>query len=299
MERRAEKEDNPEERSFNKKDFFRLSAFIESTTGIKVPESKKTMLEARLQRRLRFLGLPSLDRYCAYLFSKKGMQDESVHLIDAVATNKTDFFREPEHFNYLTDLVLPELTRLYGIGTRKALKVWSAGCSTGEEAYTLAMVLGEFAGAYPGFSFSVLGTDISTKVLEIAGTGVYEERSAEPIPLELKKRYLLRSKERALVKVAPEIRKMVDFRRVNLMDEGYGMREMHVIFCRNVIIYFTRHTQILLLQRLCRCLAPGGYIFMGHSETLHGMALPLTPVAAAIYRKSDEYPQENKRPDHR
>jgi chemotaxis protein methyltransferase CheR len=290
MERRAEKNDIPEERSFNKKDFSRLSAFIESTTGIKVPESKKTMLEARLQRRLRILGLSSLDQYCAYLFSKKGMQDELIHMIDAVATNKTDFFREPEHFDYLTGQVLPELTSLYEIGARKTLKVWSAGCSTGEEAYTLAMVLSEFACECPGFSFSVLATDISTKVLKIARTGVYDEQSAEPIPLELRRRYLLRSKERALVKVDPEITKLVDFRRVNLMDEEYGMREVHVIFCRNVIIYFTRPTQILLLRRLCRCLAPGGYIFMGHSETLHGMALPLTPVAAAIYRKTDGYP---------
>jgi chemotaxis protein methyltransferase CheR len=288
MERRAEKGIILEEPGLNKKDFFRLSAFIESTTGIRIPESKKTMLEARLQKRLRSLHLSSFDQYCAYCFSKKGMQDESIHMIDAVATNKTDFFREPEHFDYLSDLVLPELIRPYGIGIRKTLKVWSAGCSTGEEAYTLAMVLSEFASVCPGFSFSVLATDISTKVLEIAKTGVYEEQSAEPIPLELKRKYLLRSKERVLVKVAPEIRKMVDFRRVNLMDEEYGMPEMHVIFCRNVIIYFNRHTQILLLQRLCRRLAPGGYIFMGHSETLHGMPLPLMSVAAAIYRKTDK-----------
>ena len=288
MERRAEKGWNPEEPGLKEKDFSRLSGFIESTTGIRIPESKKTMLEARLQRRLRSLRLYSFDEYCAYLFSKKGMREESIHMIDAVATNKTDFFREPEHFDYLTDRVLPELLQLYGLGIRKTLKVWSAGCSTGEEAYTLAMVLSEFASVCPGFSFSVLATDISTKVLEIAKTGVYEEQSAEPIPLELKRKYLLRSKERVLVKVAPEIRKMVDFRRVNLMDEEYGMPEMHVIFCRNVIIYFNRHTQILLLQRLCRRLAPGGYIFMGHSETLHGMPLPLIPVAAAIYRKTDE-----------
>ncbi len=290
MERRAEKERNPEREGLNEKDFLRLSRFIESTTGIKVPASKKTMLEARLQKRLRFLGLPSLDGYCAYLFSEKGLRDESIRLIDAVATNKTDFFREPEHFAYLADSVLPELVRLYGIGVRKALRVWSAGCSTGEEVYTLAMVLGECAAACPGFSFSVLGTDISTKALEIARAGVYEEESAEPIPLALRKRYLLRAKEGTLIKVAPETRRTVDFRRLNLMDDEYGVREMHVIFCRNVIIYFTRHTQIMLLRRLCRCLAPGGYIFTGHSETLQGMGLPLTPVAAATYRKTDEYP---------
>ncbi len=286
MERRAEKDRNSEEPGLNKKDFFRLSAFIESTTGIKVPESKKTMLEARLQRRLRSLCLPSFDQYCAYLFSNKGMKDESVHTIDAVATNKTDFFREPEHFTCLTDLVLPELMRLYGVGIRKALRVWSAGCSTGEEAYTLAMVLSEFAARCPGFSFSVHATDISTKVLEIARTGIYEEQSVKPIPPELRRRYLLRSKERSLAKIAPEIRRLVDFRRLNLMDEKYGMPEMHVIFCRNVIIYFTRQTQIQLLQRLCRRLAPNGYIFMGHSETLHGMDVPLVQVAPTVYKKS-------------
>jgi chemotaxis protein methyltransferase CheR len=213
------------------------------------------------------------------------MQDESIHMIDAVTTNKTDFFREPEHFAYLTGQVLPELIRLYGVGIRKTLKVWSAGCSTGEEAYTLAIVLSEFAARCPGFSFSVLGTDISTKVLEIARTGVYQEQSAEPIPLELRRKYLLRSKERALVKVTPEIRRLVEFRRVNLMDEEYRIPEAQVIFCRNVIIYFTRETQILLLRRLCRRLAPGGYIFMGHSETLHGMDVPLVQAAPTVYRK--------------
>jgi len=269
-------------------DFSRLSNLIYTECGIKMPDAKKPMLEARLSKRLKALKFVSFKAYCEFLFSPQGMGDEFVSMIDVVTTNKTDFFREPHHFTYLYDVALPSLLRQRGVGTLGRLSAWSAGCSTGEEPYTLAMVLGEFAKGHPGYRFSILGTDISTRALEKAKGAVYDEERAEPVPLELKKEYLLKSRnrERKLIKICPELRSLVHFTRLNLMDDDYGMGELfHLIFCRNVIIYFDRVTQERLLKKLCRLLAPDGYMFMGHSETLNGMALPLAQCALTVYRK--------------
>ena len=274
----------------SERDFKRLSKFIHSECGIKMPDSKKTMLESRLQKRLRCLKLASFTEYCDYLFSPQGIENELVHMIDVVTTNKTDFFREPGHFDYLAQKALPELIALHGAGIRKELTVWSAGCSTGEEPYTLAIVLSEFAERCPGFKFRylILATDISTEVLEKAKHGIYEHDKVDPLPPGMKKKYLLRGKNKSsgLVRIAPELRSKVRFRRLNFLEGDFGMREhMDIIFCRNVIIYFDRPTQEKLLSRFCSHLGPGGYIFMGHSETLHGMNLPLLQVAPTIYRK--------------
>jgi chemotaxis protein methyltransferase CheR len=273
-------------------EFARYKRFIETELGIRMPPAKKLMLEARLQKRLKLLGLGSFGEYYDYVFgsaARPGDDTELVCLMDAVTTNKTDFFREPSHFDYLVGTALPELLRTSDAGTRRELAVWSAGCSTGEEPYTIAMVLSRFAGSYPGFRFSVLGTDISSRVLEAARTAIYDEEKAEPIPPDLKAIWLLRSKDRLrrLVRVAPDLRALVRFQRVNLMDDSYGLEGMmDVVFCRNVIIYFDRATQESLVGRLARCLRPGGYLFMGHSETLMGMNLPLRPAAPTVYRKT-------------
>lgn len=274
--------------SLSESDLHRLSEFIHTECGIKMPPSKKTMLEARLQKRLRFLGLSSFSQYCDYVFSPQGMESELVHMIDVITTNKTDFFREPSHFSYLTQKALPDLIVAYGAAVRKKFAIWSAGCSTGEEPYTLAIVLSEFSESYPGFTFTVLATDISTKVLEKAKTGIYEEERLEPVPAHLVKKYFLKSKnrEKKLVRIVPELRQLVKFRRLNFMDEDFGFREpINIVFCRNVIIYFDRPTQERLLNKLCRHLAPGGYVFMGHSETLNGLDVPLISVAPTVYRK--------------
>ncbi len=274
----------------SQKDFLRVSRFIHEECGIKMTESKKVMLEARFQKRLRALDMKSFGEYCDYLFSPEGMECELHHMIDAVTTNKTDFFREPSHFEFLVDIVLPEMIVLRGSSVGRKITIWSAGCSTGEEPYTLAMLINEFAerNAGCGFAWSILATDISTKVLEKAKQAVFESERVTPIPDPLKRKYLLRSKDRnrGLVRIVPELRKTVWFRRLNFMDEDFGMREMiDVIFCRNVIIYFDRPTQTRLLNKFCRQLVPGGYLFLGHSETLHGMDLPLVQVIPTIYRK--------------
>ena len=270
------------------KEFARLSEFIRSTCGIKLPLAKKTMLEGRLRKRLRTLRLQSFGRYCDYIFSSVGSESEHVHMIDAVTTNKTDFFREPGHFDYLCDMVLPELVRLHDVGSKKRLNVWSAACSTGEEPYTLAMVLSEFAQGCPGFQFSILGTDISTRVLEKARLAVYEHEKVDLIPMTLRRKYLLKSREKdkGLVRITPELRASVRFKRLNLMEDDYGIDEpVGVVFCRNVLIYFDRPTQEKLVNQLAYHLMPGGYLFVGHSESLHGMNLPLAQTATTIYRK--------------
>ncbi len=271
------------------RDFSRLGEFIHDTCGIKITPAKKVMLESRLAKRLKDLSIHSFGDYCEYLFSPRGVQDELVHMIDVVTTNKTDFFREPAHFSYLAEKAAPELINLHGAGTTRMLGVWSAGCSTGEEPYTIAMVLNELNEKYRGFRYMVLATDISTKVLDIAKLGIYSEDKVGPVPDPLKRRYLMRGKDsrRGMIRMAPELRERVNFRRLNFMEGDFGMREpMDIIFCRNVIIYFDRPTQQKLLKRFCDHLVHGGYVFMGHSETLQGMDLPLVPVAPTVYRKN-------------
>jgi chemotaxis protein methyltransferase CheR len=270
------------------RDFARFSRLVHEQCGIRLGPHKKTMLEGRLRKRLRALQADSFEDYVDFVFSQAGLRDELVHLIDVVTTNKTDFFREAAHFDFMMKNTLPELVETFGIGLTRKLRVWSAACSTGEEPYTLAMVLSEFSGEVPGFDFSILATDISTRVLETARLGIYREEKVMPVPFEFKKKYLLRSKdpEKKQVRVIPELRRRVTFRRLNLMTDEFHINEpVDIIFCRNVIIYFDQPTQKRLLTRLTDHLAAGRFLFMGHSETLHSMQLPLTQLAPSVYRK--------------
>jgi chemotaxis protein methyltransferase CheR len=269
------------------RDFTRLTAFIYSETGIRIGPEKKTMLEGRLKKRLRELNIDSYRDYCDYLFGHDGLREEKVLFIDVVTTNKTDFFREPKHFDYLTQTALAKMTEL---AENQPLLLWSAGCSSGEEPYTLAMVLSEYAEAHPGFRFRILATDISTRVLARAQMAVYPVDVVEPVPPLLQRKYLMRSRERDAdrVRIVPELRRLVEFRRLNFMDADYGLSEKaDGIFCRNVIIYFDRPTQEKILRKLTQRLKPGGYLFVGHSETLHDMDLPLEPLGPALYRRLD------------
>lgn len=264
-------------------DFTKLKDFIFEHCGIKITDVKKVMLEARLQKRLRTLNLESFSQYCNYLFSSDGIEQELPHMINQVTTNKTDFFREPSHFSYLTTKVLPELFR-----SNRHIAIWSAGCSTGEEPYTLAMVMMESEAVREGLDFSILATDISTKVLEKAKLGIYEQERIAVIDPALQHKYLLRSKDKtkSLYRIVPQLRRKVQFRQLNFMESDFGFREkMDIIFCRNVIIYFDKPTQERLLNRFCGHLSPNGYIFMGHSETLLGMDVPLIQAAPTIYRR--------------
>lgn len=264
--------------------FEELSAFIHGEVGIKITPVKKVMLEGRLQKRLRKLGMKSFEEYCTYLFSDEGRSGELTDMIDEVTTNKTDFFREPGHFSLLTSRVLPALVRTERYTAVNKLTIWSAGCSSGEEPYTIAMVVKNFTDVtgVPAIPLQIVATDISRRVLEKGQRAIYEEEKVIPVPPDIKKKYLLRSKNpgTGLVRIAPEVRSCVSFRRLNFMDSDFGFRErIDVIFCRNVIIYFDKVIQEKLLNKFCKCMKPGGYIFMGHSETLFGMDLPLEQVA--------------------
>jgi chemotaxis protein methyltransferase CheR len=268
------------------RDYKRLCALVYDQAGISLGAQRRTMLEVRIKRRLKELQLDSYGDYCDYLFGHSGQREELVHLIDVVTTNKTDFFREPRHFEFLVNTAMPELAPTHASG--RPFLVWSAGCSTGEEPYTLAMVMSEYAETHPSFRFRILATDISTTVLERAATGVYSRAVVAPVPADLKRKHLMRSRDPGAdsVRIVPELRQQIEFRRVNFIDEDFGVDEaFDVILCRNVIIYFDRATQASVLQKLCDHLRPGGYLLVGHAEALHDMELPLAPVAPATYRK--------------
>ena len=274
--------------------FRSIAELVEAEVGIKLPASKRLMLEGRLQKRVRVLNYSDVNEYVEHLFDADHFEAELVHLIDCVTTNKTDFFREPTHFEFLTKTALPQLCA-DKLGADKLatltrpILVWCAGCSTGEEAYTLAIVLNEYALAHPGFRFKILATDLCTRVLEKANLAIYDSDTVEPVAADLRHKYFVRSRDPNdnQVRVVSELRDHVEFRRLNFMEPDYNIGAIaDVIFCRNVIIYFDRTTQEQVLQKLARCLIPNGHLFLGHSETLHGLNVPLTPIAPALYRKS-------------
>jgi chemotaxis protein methyltransferase CheR len=277
----------PEPGHLSQRDFQRLADYIEQYSGIKMPPSKMTMVEGRLRRRLRATGHATLRDYCSFLFDKGGLAAEAVHLIDAVTTNKTEFFREPEHFRLLVRLAIPELLAAAD-APRRPLTIWSAACSIGAEPYTLAMVLADLARSSVGLRWSILATDLSTEALRAAADGIYPAAMVAPVPAEYRQRYVMRAKDRSRdqVRIVPELRAMVRFGRANLMDAQYPMpRDLDIVFCRNVLIYFDKPTQQAVLQRLVSHLRPGGFLFLGHSETLAGFHLPLDVVGPTMFRR--------------
>ncbi len=268
-------------------DFDRLSRFIYEQSGIKIPPIKKNMVEARLRKRLKELNLDSYSDYCDFLFSENGIDNEVTQMVDVITTNKTDFFREPKQFDFLINMVLPELIKNGNLGIKRPVKIWSAGCSTGEEPYTLSIVFKEFANGISNYSYNILATDISTRVLKRARYAIYDEDKIGPIPNDLLKKYFLRSKDKQKkqVRLIPQIRNSVNFQWLNLMDRDFGFREsFDIIFCRNVIIYFDKPTQDKLITKLISYLNPGGYLFLGHSESIFNNSLPVVQMAASTYR---------------
>ncbi len=270
----------------SKRNFDLLSKFIYDYSGIKMPLNKVTMLEGRLRRRLRVAGIASFDGYCDYLFKQGGLESEAVHLIDAVTTNKTDFFREPKHFEYMVQAALPNLLAAYA---DKRIRIWSSACSTGAEPYTLAMVMSEFlAASAPERDYFILATDLSTDVLQKGQRGIYQNDLLQPVPSDMMRKYVMRSSDpaRQEMRITPKLRSKVGFARLNLMDDRYPVGDpMHIVFCRNVLIYFDKPTQNHVLSRLCDSLLPGGYLFVGHSETVTGFDLPIKQVANTVFQR--------------
>ncbi|POO50510.1 chemotaxis protein CheR [Agrobacterium rosae] len=270
--------------SLSTRDFRELSSFIYDYCGIKMPETKRSMLEGRLRKRLRATGYPTFSTYCDYLFRHDGMEAEAIFLIDVVTTNKTDFFREPNHFDYMQKTALPALAKR-GIGRVRA---WSSACSTGAEPYTMAMVMAEAFEKGVISDFNILATDLSTDVLMKAQSGIYSKDLVDPVPPEFKRKYVMQAKEKQRndVRIATKLRSKIGFARMNLMNATYEIGDpVHILFCRNVLIYFDKKTQTHVLTQLCKCLAPGGYLLIGHSETVTGIDLPIKQVANTIFMK--------------
>ena len=237
---------------------------IYQQVGIRLDAPKKTLLVSRLGKRLRELGLPSYQSYFDCV-SGKGGEEELTKLLDLISTNKTDFFREPVHFDFLREVVLPQ------VEATKALKIWSSASSSGEEPYTIAMTLHDALPDISRWDIKILASDISTRVLAKAAAGIYEEERISQLPKDVVRRFFLKGRgmQAGKFKVRPDVAQLVNFRRINLMDASFPIRSsLDVIFCRNVMIYFDRPTQAKLMEKFYRYLRPGGYLFIGHSESL-------------------------------
>lgn len=271
-------------------DYQRIASMISTEVGIKLPPTKRLMVEGRLRKRIRSLGFDSFDAYATFLFKQDGLEAERPYLINAVTTNKTDFFREPEHFTYLEQQMLPALLAERKNERQPLLKIWSAASSTGAEAYTLAMVLQDQKAQRGDFRFAVLGTDISTAVLAQGQRAVYPTEMVAPVPPEKQARYIMHARKNSLrpeVRIAPELRRVVRFARLNLMDSGYPFdRDVDVIFLRNVLIYFEKKDQEAVIGRLIDHLRPRGYLVLGHSESMIGTSIVMRQVAPAVFQKA-------------
>ena len=265
------------------RDFQRLSQFIEQEVGIKLPPVKRTLLESRLQKRLKKLQIDDFGKYCDFVFSTEEGALEVIDMIDAITTNKTDFMREPAHFEYMVHSALPELVK-----TRNSINLWSAACSSGQEPYNLAMFMEEFIEKSGAVKYDIVATDISKSSLEKARKAIYEMKDIEIVSTQFKKKYFLKSRDPAskAVRIKPDIRNKVVFQPINLMKDHYGInKKFDIVFCRNVLIYFNKENQSAVISRILDHMNSGAYLFLGHSESLAGMRKDLVSVASSVYRK--------------
>ena len=262
-------------------EFQRFRTLIYDESGISLGDQKQSLLVSRLSKRLRELGLTTFSEYYDQLMSDSS-REEFTRMLDLISTNKTDFFREPKHFDFLRERILPELAQ------EKTVRIWSSACSTGEEPYTIAMTLQEGVSDPAQWDFKILASDLSMRVLAKAAAGLYDADHVHDVPPELMKRHFLRGRgeSKGLVKIKPHLAAMVQFRRLNLMDERFPIKSpLDVIFCRNVMIYFDRPTQEQLVNKFYRYLKPGGHLFIGHSESLQWVTHPFKSLEPTIYRK--------------
>jgi chemotaxis protein methyltransferase CheR len=266
-----------------------LRRLIHAHAGIALAPWKRYLIRARLTRRLQELGLSTFAEYHTRLLAD-GTGTELMRFINAMTTNKTEFFREAHHFEYLRDTWLPARGPCRR-ATDRHLRLWSAGCSTGEEAYTLAVTLLDALDGAADWDIRILASDIDTDVLGRAAEAIYPIANVEPVPRPMLPRYFLRGTDArsGLVRVKPAVRSLVTFRRINFLDDPWPIRaRFDVILCRNVLIYFDRATQHRVLTRLVTQLKDGGVLCLGHSESLHAPVPGLARVAATIYRRDNE-----------
>jgi len=266
--------------------FTKFQQLIYREAGIWLATHKHALLTGRLARRLRLLGLSNMQDYYQ-LVTQPDQQHERAVMIDCITTNETHFFREPRHFDFLERHVFPKWQQEGAAGERAMrLRIWSAGCSSGEEPYSLAMLLLKYFPEGKGWELEVLGTDISTRVLEKARTAMYPIEKSKEIPAEHLRAYMLKGKgdHKGEMKVSPELHRVVRFARVNLHADSYPILGFFdLIFCRNVLIYFDQDSKVRVIGGILRHLSPSGLLFVGHSEHLGSIAPNLKTVAPTIH----------------
>jgi chemotaxis protein methyltransferase CheR len=271
--------------------FVKFQRLIYDESGIWLGPAKAALLCGRLSRRLRALQIRTLAQYYE-LVTSPGQQWERVLMIDAITTNETQFFREAKHFDYLAQHVFPRWRSEAAEQRReKKIRVWSAGCSSGEEPYSLAMWLARHLSADEGWDSQILATDISTQVLNRAKEATYPISKSADIPAPLLQQFMLKGtgSQEGNMKVGREIRQMVNFQRLNLGQGPFPTTSFDLVFCRNVLIYFDAASKRKVVEHLTRCLSPDGLFFTGHAENLNGVTSRLRPCASTIYCRTESH----------
>jgi chemotaxis protein methyltransferase CheR len=270
----------------------RFRHMIHRETGIHLPAAKDAMIETRLRSRIAALGLPRAEDYFRHLFEEGGLEEEMPRIVELVTTNKTDFWREPAHFDLLRSLMIPSALRRGRGGRRVAFKLWSAAASTGAEAWSAAMLLAAERERHPQLEWGILGTDISSRVLDTARRAIYPDSELRPVPADLRERYAMMGRTsdgRTARRIAPPLRARVRFEELNLMDIPYPVdRDLDAIFLRNVLIYFDTPTQERVIAAMVSHLRAGGHLVVGHSESMTVRHPALRHVAPAVYERQSE-----------
>ena len=270
---------------FDDEDFERIRALVKESAGISLSDAKRDMVYSRLARRLRALRIGSFKEYLELVVRDEG--GERGNFINAITTNLTAFFREAHHFEYLKATFIPYLLKARR-DTRR-VRIWSAGCSTGPEPYSIAMTLLESGIVRPGWDVKILATDLDTNVLKIAEEGVYGESALAPLDGNQLRKWFRRGRKdkEGLYRVVPELRSLITFKQLNLMDRWPMRGPFDVLFCRNVIIYFDKPTQKVLFDRFAQVMADDGVMFLGHSESLYRVSTRFTLLGQTIYKKAE------------
>ncbi|RKZ89490.1 MAG: chemotaxis protein CheR [Gammaproteobacteria bacterium] len=269
---------------FTDASFERIRQFVTEHTGIVLSNAKKDMVYGRLSKRIRKGGFGSFDAFCDAL--EAGDEDEQDFMINAITTNLTAFFRENHHFEFLAHTVIPDLVEKNK--HNKRIRIWSAGCSTGEEPYSIAMILKEFLPDFEQWDVKILATDLDANVVAQGQSGIYRADRIEGLPEERIKRWFKRGRgdKADMVKVSPELQQMISFKRLNLLHQWPMKGQFDFMFCRNVVIYFDKDTQRVLFERYADILAPDAHLFIGHSETLYKVSTRFDSLGHTIYRKN-------------
>lgn len=281
------------EDQLNESNHRRIAEFVERTAGIQLPPSKRYLVAGRLSRRKVALGFETLKEYLSFVMDTPEGHQERVSMIESLTTHKTQFFRENEHFEFLKSDILPQLIGSRQTGFHRPFRIWSAGCSSGEEAYSLSMLLSDFQQSHRNFRFEIYASDLSNRILKKAINATYDHAVIEPVPMPMRRRYLLKGKaDHNLIRVDKPVRDHVRFFQLNLLRDDFTFaKEVDVILCRNVMIYFNQQDKDRLVRKFIRLLPDPGYLFIGHSERLGDDVAGVALVVPTVYstRKTKSY----------